>query len=860
MTTFPYITSKSDNKQLDMSKKFEVLKYEEVIRREDEKLLERREKMTGKKSDLEELQKTKFGIALSGGGIRSATINLGFLKTLNKFGILKKADYLSTVSGGGYTGAYIQATLKNEKSYSALFAKRHIEYMRSRGAYMIPGQGWRKSWSTLVLTVGFLVSLVMSWISPLIVFLVIYTLYIAIGKLINLNQLGTVQSSLDTLGLLEYGLCVLGGVFVLHLIANLVFRYNVGVSRKFNNIEAILAGFGLLWLLVYMITSLRSVSKHNYSSISYYFIFIGLIIFVGFYANPNSLSFHRFYRNQLADAYLALVGKFKNVKIKDLFRTESSNVGDYMAPYPLINTCLNLQSTSDPKFKGAKASDYYLLSPLYCGAKLTGYVSTQNAPDYRDLTLPASTTISAAAVNPGMGNYSNKLLSVFMTVFNARLGFWIFNPTKINKSNVVWWPTYFFYELFSKIGTNNRMLNISDGGHIENLGVYELLRRKCRLIISVDAGADPFYTFIDLENLAIRARNELGLEIRFPVGCSPEDIIRPRPSHGYSAKRFAIGGVYQLWEEVAPEDELGNPILGKDGRPLEVLVNYKSIKDVLEILNKEERLQFRYALDTLDLKNYINDVLDQIKDPKALEAIYEQFDLNQNLQNVFKELVTVFNQIRSSLEYKLEHKLEDRDEERRVLRKVIEVIDEKAKNFLKVSTFVYVKSSVLAPERKLELRDRDSLDYKTYKYKVYHPAFPHEPTSDQFFDEIQWESYYRLGQFVGADVLGTDELMSYFRGKKEAPDFSFKELIMHFDEGIDLFDLVPEVPTTMERELQSPEAVKMGPPMAEDEIDNAVLEDYDESGYISSLPNDPEFDSIPQEGKIVVGGEDNYTM
>ncbi len=848
-----------------MSKKFEVLKYDEVIRREDEKLLERREKMTGKKSDLEELRKTKFGIALSGGGIRSATINLGFLKTLNKFGILRKADYLSTVSGGGYTGAYIQATLKNEKNYNALFAKKHIEYMRSRGAYMIPGQGWWKSWSTLVLTVGFLVSLVMSWIAPVIVFLTVYVLYVAIGKLINLNRLDAFQSSLDALGLLEYGLYIFGAIFVLHLISNLILRYNVGVSRKFNNIETILAGFGLLWLLVYVVTSIRSVSKHNYSSIWYYFIFIGMLILVGFYANPNSLSFHRFYRNQLADAFLNLAGKFKNVKIKNLFRTESTDPGDYLAPYPLINTCLNLQSTSDPKFKGAKASDYYLLSPLYCGAKLTGYVSTERAPDYRDLTLPASTTISAAAVNPGMGNYSNKLLSVFMTLFNARLGFWIFNPTKINKSNIVWWPTYFFYELFSKIGTNNRMLNISDGGHIENLGVYELLRRKCRLIISVDAGADPNYTFEDLENLAIRARNELGLEISFPKGSSPEDIIRPKPSHGYSEKRFAVGGVYQLWEEVVPEDEEGKPILGKDGRALEVLVNYKSIKDVLAILNKEERLQFRYALDTLDLSNYIGNVLEQIKDPKALEAIYQQFELNQNLQNVFKELIRVFNQIKSSLEFKLEHKLDDRNEEQRVLRKVIEVIDEKAKNFLKVSTFVYVKSSVLAPERKLELRDRDSLDYQTYKYKVYHPAFPHEPTSDQFFDEVQWESYYRLGQFVGADVLGTDELMNYFRDKKAAPDFSLQDLIRHFDDGADLFNLKPEEPVK-ESASQSPEKVMMGPPMAQAKVEEAVLEEYDEAADVSeasssSGPTDPEYDKMLREGgKIVVGGEDNYTM
>ena len=115
-----------------------------------------------------------------------------------------------------------------------------------------------------------------------------------------------------------------------------------------------------------------------------------------------------------------------------------------------------------------------------------------------------------------MGTYSNRILSVLTTIFNARLGYWILNPKKTKLyDSLVWWPRYFVYELLSKIGMDNEMLNISDGGHIENLGIYELLRRKCRLIIAVDAGADPEFTFDELENLTIRARNELGLEIRF---------------------------------------------------------------------------------------------------------------------------------------------------------------------------------------------------------------------------------------------------------------------------------------------------------------------------------------------------------
>ncbi len=120
-------------------------------------MLKRRQKLYGDSETAEQLKNTKFGIALSGGGIRSATINLGFLKTLNKFGIIQRADFLSTVSKGGYTGAYIQATLKNGGSYKGLFDDKHIDYMRLRWEYLMPGMGWSKRWNILILVVGYFI-------------------------------------------------------------------------------------------------------------------------------------------------------------------------------------------------------------------------------------------------------------------------------------------------------------------------------------------------------------------------------------------------------------------------------------------------------------------------------------------------------------------------------------------------------------------------------------------------------------------------------------------------------------------------------------------------------------------------------
>ncbi|MFK7891041.1 MAG: patatin-like phospholipase family protein [Granulosicoccus sp.] len=57
------------------------------------------------------------GLALSGGGIRSATLSLGLVQALSRKGLLSKIDYLSTVSGGGYLGAFV----------TGLFTPRDIE-------------------------------------------------------------------------------------------------------------------------------------------------------------------------------------------------------------------------------------------------------------------------------------------------------------------------------------------------------------------------------------------------------------------------------------------------------------------------------------------------------------------------------------------------------------------------------------------------------------------------------------------------------------------------------------------------------------------------------------------------------------
>src|SRR5215510_14152631 len=69
----------------------------------------------GPEQDPGPVGETLIGLALSGGGIRSATTNLGILQALSRMGILKYVDYLSTVSGGGYIGSCLTSLLSINK-------------------------------------------------------------------------------------------------------------------------------------------------------------------------------------------------------------------------------------------------------------------------------------------------------------------------------------------------------------------------------------------------------------------------------------------------------------------------------------------------------------------------------------------------------------------------------------------------------------------------------------------------------------------------------------------------------------------------------------------------------------------------
>ena len=105
-------------------------------------------------------------------------------------------------------------------------------------------------------------------------------------------------------------------------------------------------------------------------------------------------------------------------------------------------------------------------------------------------------------------------------------------------------PRAFLREVSSRLDERYDWVNLSDGGHIENLATIELLRRRCRFIITGDAEADPDLQFGSLAALLRYARIDLGIEIDLALHAVRRSIdIEIEPVHRMSEQHFAVGRI-----------------------------------------------------------------------------------------------------------------------------------------------------------------------------------------------------------------------------------------------------------------------------------------------------------------------------
>jgi hypothetical protein len=230
----------------------------------------------------------------------------------------------------------------------------------------------------------------------------------------------------------------------------------------------------------------------------------------------NGNSPHRLYRERLGEAFCFAMEKDldkDDVRMSDQSDLPVSQLVG-VGPYHLINTALNIGGDPAVNKRGRNA-DFFLLSKLFVGSKSTGYIATEQLDKRTGQTLDVATAmaVSGAALSSNMGSATVQLLRLTLAFFNVRLGYWFPNPKRYTNERIKKIRLYFLDEILGRLTANANIVYLSDGGHIENLGLYELLRRRCQLIIVVDAEADSDMTFGALVTAQRYARIDLGVKI-----------------------------------------------------------------------------------------------------------------------------------------------------------------------------------------------------------------------------------------------------------------------------------------------------------------------------------------------------------
>ena len=158
------------------------------------------------------------------------------------------------------------------------------------------------------------------------------------------------------------------------------------------------------------------------------------------------------------------------------------------------------------------------------------------------MTLGSAMAIPGAAASPNMGFHSSPPLAFLMTIFNVRLGWWAPNPRDpcVGAGGTRFGLLYLLRELLGRSNDRSRNVYVSDGGHFENLGLYELVRRRCRVIVLCDASEDAHYQYDDLSNAIQRCRVDFGVNIQFQPGAAPRRRGQGDDGRAWSRARATI--------------------------------------------------------------------------------------------------------------------------------------------------------------------------------------------------------------------------------------------------------------------------------------------------------------------------------
>ncbi|MFZ0774223.1 MAG: patatin-like phospholipase family protein [Candidatus Sulfotelmatobacter sp.] len=333
----------------------------------------------------------------------------------------------------------------------------------------------------------------------------------------------------------------------------------------------------------------------------------------------------------------------------------------YRGPFPIFNCALNLSGSSDLALH-TRHSASFSLTPLRCGADRprVGYADTREFAD--GVMLGQAVAISGAAASPNMGFNTSPLVAFLLTMFNVRLGWWFPNPCRRlwNRPGLSFSLYYLLLELFGAADEKSKFVNVSDGGHFENLGIYELVRRRCKVIIACDAECDEFLQFGSLGNVVRLCQTDFGAKIDIDVHsirqqkdgfslahCSVGTITYSNGSLGYliylkasmSGDEDVAVTQYRSVHPSFPHETTADQFFSED--------QFESYRMLGQHILRVSLRGTQPGDDPVAIAETLADVLAPagcsseafLKHTKTLDGIWERFRQTLHLQSFFQELI-----------------------------------------------------------------------------------------------------------------------------------------------------------------------------------------------------------------------------
>lgn len=372
-------------------------------------------------------------------------------------------------------------------------------------------------------------------------------------------------------------------VGILSVLASLIFFALPWVASFVNSKESAFLGIADRQIVVPL--SISDISNHYWLMLAPDSVTPAILMLVSaitcFYLawriDINEFSMHHFYKNRLVRAYLGASRsrshRFPNaftgfdleddIRLARLQSRDTTQTRDmardckvgYSGPFPILNTALNITKGEDLGLQERRAESF-AFTPLRSGFDFSrrqtarkktsvseyGFKRTDQfgEPLNKGCLLGTAMAISGAAVSSSAGFHTSPSLSFLLTIFGARLGWWAGNPRKVswNRSSPELGLLYLVNELTANISTHEDFILLSDGGHFENMGLYELIRRKCRFIILSDAEEDEKFKLEGIGGAVRKCRDDFGVAIDLDL-----DALRPIGDPANSQLHYSLGEV-----------------------------------------------------------------------------------------------------------------------------------------------------------------------------------------------------------------------------------------------------------------------------------------------------------------------------